>query len=321
MILNILNNSSSIVDIKELSLSLPPGEEVDLSHIPNSDIASSDSLILNIATGVILVDDGSKVLSSAQGIRYILGQDTEPRDGSGKAFFHPTVRPFGTKVHFTGSEDSDLAVSDIGSGNVIEHRHSVGDPLVEVKYYSFNTILNVTHIQEGLIQCWNTFFDKMTVEFVPRVVTTVPGEATPYLYDPSVPVILPSEIVGGNGNVVLNEDITAHNGGFVQALPNENGVKPPAYWNATFDPDTGLFSGISPAPNGDGDYNLFHTEYVLSRFGNRISMLSTMSQWFRTDDSDSIPHGTLMRLTFETSGEDHEWGITLTLKLHRTRSC
>lgn len=314
------NTTNAVVRIKDLGLTINPFESISLDSVAAHERALSNDLPTRIADGTLIINH-EKDLSVAESLRLIYGEDIEPRDWTGKMFYHPTSRPFGTKVHFTGAGDFPDAVSDIGSGIAIEIHHNVGDLMVQTLYSDFNTISNLTHIQEGQLQCWKAMMDKVSVEFVPRIVTFTMGSNTPYLYDPSQPIVLPSIIIGGAGNVDINEDISQANGGLVQALENEAGVKPPAFWTADYNSQTGIFENIQPAPTGNGDYNLFHVEYALARFANRVGMVGTSVITFTTDDTDPIPHGVRLKSTWETAGEDHEWAAITTFKMHRAKSC
>ena len=324
MILIVKNSSSVIVSLNDLGISIPPYSSKDLSIRSNAEIEASNDLLLFFANSTLVANDGTRDLSATDAIRYVLGQSIEPRDWSGKIFYHPTARPFGTKVHFTGTGDYADIISDIGSGTEIEYHHKIGDPLEYPIYIDLNTIANMTHIQEGYLQWIDAFCDRITVEFVPIVVSVIPGENTPYLFDPTKPILLPSEFVGGNGNVAIvnqSNEVVLPSKSLVQALPNEKGVKPPAFWNADYNSETGLFENITPSLEGIGDYNIFHIEYQLARFANRVGMLGSNVLAFHTDDSDPIPHGSRIKITFETCHEDHEWVALINFKLHREKSC
>ena len=315
------NTTGTVIQISDLGMIVNPYAEFDLSTIPTYEIILSNELPSRISTGILVLNKDGEDLSIADALRALYGGNIEPRDWTGKMFLHPTERPFGTKVHFTGAGDALEAVSDIGSGELMEIHHNVGDDLIQFTYTDFNTITNVTHVQEGQLQWWNAKMDRITVEFVPRIVTLSAGENTPYLYDPSQPIVLPSELVGGAGNVSINEDITQANVGLVQALHNEKGIKPTAFWNADYDSGTGTFENITAAPLGDGDYNIFHVEYAIARFANRVGMVGSSNLPFHTNDTDPIPHGSRLKCTWETIGEDHEWIAIATFKMHRTKSC
>jgi hypothetical protein len=315
------NMTGEIVLIADLGLIINPYGSVSLDTIAAHDKASSNDLPIRIANKTLILQDDGRDLTVSESLRLLYGQNIEPRDWTGKVFYHPTTRPFGTKVHFTGAGDEPIAVSDVGSGVSIEIHHKVGEPTTVVDYVDFNTINNMTHIQEGYLQYGDAKLDKITFEFVPRTVIFELSAGTAYLYDPSQPIILPSELAGGVGNISILSDVTQANGGLVQALPNESGVKPPAFWTADYNSLTGIFENIQSAVDGNGDYNIFHLEYPIARFANKVSMVGCQIAPFPTDDTDPIPHGSRIRCTWETVGEDHEWLASVTLKVHREKSC
>lgn len=314
------NTTNTVVRITDLDLTINPNSSQDLA-VPAFEIAASNELAEKIALGILIIELDGVELSISDALKVIYGRSIEPRDWTGKLFFHDTSRPFGTKVHFTGAGDSEEFVSDIGTGEDIEIEHVIGDPLIQITYSAWNTIANTTHIQEGQLQWVDAKRDKLTVEFVPRIITYSAGENTPYLFMPTSPIILPSVLAGGAGNVIINEDLSQANGGLVQSLPNEKGVKPPAYWTADFNSTTWTFENIQAAPEGNGDYNIFHMEYAIARFANRVGMLGSGILPFNTEDTDPLPHGARMRCTWETRGEDHNWSALASFKIHRERSC
>lgn len=316
-----VNTTGTIVKITDLGIVINPYATYDLSIHADYELANSSTLPQKIADGTLTIRKDGEDLSTANALKVIYGQSIEPRDTTGKIFMHDTSRPFGTKVHFTGAGDSPDAVSDIGSGIDVETCHHIGDELTEVLYADFNTISNPTWIHEGQLQWYGAQRDKITVEFVPRVITFNVEANDTYLYMPSSPLILPAALAGGAGNVSIVEDITQANGGLVQALPNEKGVKPPAYWNADYDSGTGLFSNIQPALTGNGNFNLFWIEYTVARFANRIAMIGSNVLPFHTEDIDPMPHGVRLKATWETIGDDHDWGAAASFKMYRTKSC
>ncbi len=316
-----INQTDTIVQIPDLSITINPSGSVDLDTYSAHEIVLSSDLPPKIADKTIVIRIDGRDLTVSEALRAIYGKDIEPRDTSGKIYFHTSPRPFGTKVHFSGAGDDMLAVSDIGGGDSLELYHNIGDASIHTVYGDLNTIMNVSYIQEGHLQWWNAKMDKITFEFVPRIVTLTTSENTPYFYTPSQPILLPSELIGGAGNVTINEDISLPYGGLVQALPNEKGIKPAAYWTADFNSSTGLFENIQPELTGNGDYNLFHIEYPVARFVNRVGMIGSGVIEFHTDDIEPVPHNGRLRCTWETIGEDHEWASIATFKLHREKSC
>ena len=180
----------------------------------------------------------------------------EKRDSSGKLRVHQTSRPLGTKVHFAGRGDDITNILDIGGGEKLYFRHRQGDDIHHVKYVDFNCVENKTYIHEGYVNWKTCDFDEITVDIVPRTVTTTPGTDTEYFVNPAMPyIVLPSILAGGAGNVDIVEDLSDPiTPGLVFTPefgdPNSD-PRPPAYWDADWNSDTKLYENITPKPSGD----------------------------------------------------------------------
>lgn len=254
--------------------------------------------------------------------------EEEVRDPSGKLRIHQTSRPIGTKIHFTSRGDHIDYVTDVGGGEQMRFDHHIGDPVDQISYIDFNLIENKSFIHEGYINWMGAKFDTITLDIVPIVTPIEAAADTPYFVHPAEPyIILPKELAGGVSNYDVTSDLTQPRGGLIY-MPQAGDVqfgRPPAYWNADYNLTTHLFENISPAPNGDGEYNMFTVEFTMSRFANEIILMGNNSQLLKTSDTEELGQGMRIRLTSHTSitGEsepDHEWSAGCVLTMHRTRS-
>ncbi len=130
----------------------------------------------------------------------------------------------------------------------------------------------------------------------------------------------------GDGNIFVTSDITQPHGGFVESSANEDGVRPTSFWNADFNATTGLFENITPAPYGDGGFNLFAAEVKLGRFVNAIPLLGSGFVMLQTSDVDRWSHGWRAKFKLHTNIDagsgfvDHDWFVSMFIVLHRARS-
>jgi len=253
--------------------------------------------------------------------------EDEKRDTSGKLRVHQTSRPLGTKVHFTSRGDDPTNVGDVGGGASLTFHHRIGDDLSHAEYMDFNTIENKSYIHEGYISWTDCDFDEVTVEIVPRIVTTTPAADTGYFVNPATPyIVLPSALAGGVSNVDINEDLSDPTTPGLIYMPEAGDPqfgKSAAYWDADWNSTTKLFENIRPMPDGDGNYNIFTMEIVFSRFANKMLLVGSNAIHLKTSDTDMLGHGMRVRVTTVTNTDDdgdHEWHIGCILTMHRQKS-
>jgi len=128
-----------------------------------------------------------------------------------------------------------------------------------------------------------------------------------------------------DGNVFVTSDITQCHGGLVQTTPSEDGTMGTSFWNADWNPDTGLFENIAPAPFGDGGYNLFAVEVTLAIFINRLPLLGDGFVLLQTSDVEQWSHGWRAKfsqhtyINSEDGYTDHAWESAMYITLHRAR--
>lgn len=321
--LHIRNTTNTVINISDLSITIPPLEEIDiLENISKQDLAVSDDILPLIVNGSLVVNDGNGDHTPSEAIRVITGYTiagvTDRK--SGKIRVHQTSRQFGTYVYFTGAGDDPSNPKQIGNGERFIFQHKIGDPLTVTKYYDFNTLMNETYIHEAYITWDNAKFDSVNLDFVSVAPSIEGGVDTNFnLYDGYL--IVPA---AGDGNINITSDITTCHGGLFECKANELGVVPQGFWDADGNIDTARFENIRPAPTGDGQFNMFATELHLARLVNKIPLLGNGFQQLQSSDVDIIPHGLRMKITVNThvddDNPDHEWSMAFMLVLHRTKS-
>ena len=177
-------------------------------------------------------------------------------DKAGKLMTHQTLRMDGLITYFTGRGDDPTNPDDIGGGQQMIRDHKIGDPATESFYVDFNTVNNVSYIYEGYISYDKAHLDSISMTVVPRVVSTSAGTNTYYnLYGGYL--IIPA---AGDGVIYLDSDITQSDGGLVYIPLNDDGSRNPAFWNAEWDDVNKVFTNITAAPDGNGEYNMFSVE-------------------------------------------------------------
>ena len=312
------NKSDSVITCMTTGITLVPGQSVELTTSEQLETAArSPQLLSYIANDIILVNDGIKDLTMDEAVRALAGQAiiTGPRDKTGKLRVHQTSRALGTTTCFVGCGDDPSDITKVGGGTECIFRHKVGDTMSTSYYIDLNIIENETYVHEAYITWENCNYDIVTADIVPYVTSVEPAENTNYsLYGGYL--IIPAM---GNGTINVTSDITDLRGGLIQMPLNDLGQRPTAYWNANYNNITKKYENITYAM-GDGEFNMFAAEVPIFRIFNRVPLLSTGFIEFRTSDTSQVGQGMRLKVTCETAGDDHDWGIAFTLVLHRSRS-
>lgn len=304
---NTTSENISIYDLGGLSITAS-GSSVLTEMFKLYEIANSDSLLSYIASTAIVINDGEKDLSVSDGIKYVTLHNVieGPKDRSGKLRIQNTPRQLGLKTYWTGAGDDISNPHNVGNGNQIDFKHSIGDPSIQVVYMDLNCEdgYNESWVFEGYLHWLNALNDRFTWEMVSAVTPIKTGQTgTNYsLYGGYL--IVPA---AGNGDILINSDITTSSGGLVYVPLNDLGEKSFGYWDATWNTSTQRYENIRPTPDGSGWYNMFATEKVFARFMNRLSLLGSNSIRIGAWDIDQLGQGVRFKATWETCGEDHDW--------------
>ena len=249
----------------------------------------------------------------------IQGLTLDAKTIDNKIWVQNSARPLGTYTCFASEGDNTSWPTLVGGGQRIMNHHEVGDSTVNVLYVDFNTVENITYMQEGYGLWSNAYYDTLTLEAVPAVTPYTAGTNTFFnLYNGYL--ILPA---AGDGPInVQPQDIRLVEIPF--SIDNPKKRQAPAFWNAVYDTTAHAFTSISPAPAGDGAYNIFGAEVVLQKPVNML-LIGSGNILLKSEDIAQIAHGVRLRFTFKTDTitdrTDHEWQITIVLRMHRKYSC
>jgi len=243
---------------------------------------------------------------------------------TGKVRSHSSSKLPGLTTNFTGRGDDPSDVDDVGNGQRIYYKHELGDSTEATIYVDFNTIANTTSINEGYeshSNCQNE--DCGSVEIVSRATQiSMDGTNTDYKLYAGIMVI---PAIDSTGEVEILSDLSEHDGGLVYMpdVQQTDGsyLSPVAFWNAEWNSVTKKFENITPAPAGDGRYNIFIYEYVFHRFANDWPLMGNCSGCLlSTEDEDLLGHGMRLKITMKTGLPDHAWEFKLGLSMSRLRT-
>ncbi len=240
--------------------------------------------------------------------------DQGPQDKSGKTRIHQTSRKLGLRIMWFGEGDDSNDVHKVGGGTPIIIDHTIGggdSPL----YVDFNVCNNESFIHEGYLTWKNCNMDKLSLSLVPRVTAVQAGTNTNYnLYGGYM--IIPA---AGNGTTDVTADLTDPNAGLIFMPNDDQGNPPTAFWNADYNPATKLYENITPAPSGNGTYNMFSVEITFAKFMYNIPLLGDGFIALNSSDTDEIGHGFRLKITPATNGDDHDWAVACIMCMHRDK--
>ena len=322
MIINVINTKDFTVTLRDLgNLTINSLSIINLLEFRSlNDVADSEDLVDKIVDGTLLINNGEKDLTKSEAIKYVTLQNilNEHRDRSGKLRVHQTSRKLGTMIMWVGEGDDTSDPSAIGGGERLSFAYIAGqsDPLI--KYIDFNMVENETWMHEGYITWQDAKLDTLDLQLVSRPTSTISGSNYNlyggYLIVPAVP---------GTGTIDLASDITEHDGGLVYMPLNDLGIRAQSFWNAEWDPSSKKYINITPAPNGDGEYNMFSTEVVFAQFVRKMTLVGSGFIALNSSDTDQLGHGMRLKMIADTNTEDytdHDWRIACMLCLHREKS-
>jgi len=330
MIMTVRNTTGGDVVIRDLGMfTIAAGETEDiLDQLPLYRIADSKGLLEKVLDGSLVVNNGEVDMTAAEGAIYLALQPVAigPKDPSGKMRVHQSSRPLGTSTLWAGSGDDPTVPKDVGGGATFEFVHEANDADGESQHrlIDLNTIGNKTYLHEALLTWKGADMDKVTAGIVPRTVTVGTSTGTKYILDPGGSgMVLPCEVTGGadSGTTTVSDDLAKSDGGLVQMFEDfDTGVKPPSFWNATWNPTTERFEDITAAPLGDGEFNIFSVEAYLLRFFINVPMLGDGFQIFNSSDTSPIGHGLRIKIEWKTEDAAREWKLAAVLIMHREKT-
>lgn len=258
-----------------------------------------------------IIDPSKTVISQKK-------KDVGPVDVSDKPRVQQTSRKLGLRTMWSGIGDNPADLHSVGEGTQMTITHIVGEPDPEDTYIDYNIVENETWLHEGYITWKDCNMDTLTLEMISRATATQAGTNTNYnLYGGSI--IIPA---AGNGVIDITADITNPNNGLIFMPNNDLGEPPTAFWNADYNSTTKLYENMTPAPSGNGRYNMFTQEYIFARFVNKMPLLSSGFLPLNSSDTDEMGHGMRLKIITKTNPliADHDWSIACLMCLHRDRS-
>lgn len=325
MIINVTNNTNAVLTINDLGITFTPNETKDLCTLKQLyEISSSSDLITLISTNKVYISDGTHVLTTTEAIQYVVVQkQVQPLDIAKKPWVHQSSRPFGTVTYFTGASDKiELGSVQRGQGDLFEYVHTTDSTsMIGYIYFDICTLNNKVYLHEGYITWSGGKRDTASMEIVPRTCNVELGSNTYFnLYNGYLVVPAAGDGYYNCPDIDLLAGTASLDCGLIHMPLDELGNRGTAFWNAEIDLDNMMFKNISPAPFGNGEYNLFAAEIVMARFINRIPLLNDGFLQLQTSDVEEIGHGMRVRAVLETRGENHNWEFAawLTLNVENT---
>ncbi len=279
-----------------------------------------------------LVDTHDGVPDGIEDIQYVTIRESEThlnvdiadelRDRSGKLRFHQTSRKTGTVILWTGEGDDPSDPYCVGGGEPFSFNYTKGQPDPLVKYIDFNMLENETWLHEGYVTWSNCYLDTLDLMMVTRATSFTVSSGTNYsLYGGYL--IVPT--TPGTGTINITSDITEATGGLVYTPKNDMGVRPTAFWDATWDVTTKKYVDIVPNLTGTGHYNLFAAEITIAHFVRKMPLLNSGFIALNSSDTDQLGSGMRLKMVADTNTTisgvgDHDWSIACTMCLHRART-
>ena len=234
-----------------------------------------------------------------------------PKALDGKPFVAVTARPIGTYTYLCSFGDSQVNQSKISGGENMTFSHLIGDAASAAKYFDINAAANETHIHTAYLQWQDAKLDVVSCQIVPKTTAYTAGTNTYFAINSGIIVMAP-----GTGNI----NIDLPNANLVEMTPNEYGVMPAGFWDATYNTSTKLFENITFNATGKGKYNIFAVEFPLSAFIPAFTILGSDSYEIKSNDVSQIGHNTRIKVIVNTEGADHNWIFTAAVYLFRKKS-
>lgn len=238
------------------------------------------------------------------------------RNYDNRSIVHSTPRYRGTTTCFSSQDDDQTDPTAIwGGSNKLALKHKIGDPATQTIYMDFNTITNRTYVLTGMMSWENCDFDEWSCAIVPKTTAYSAGTNTNYdLYGGYL--IIPA---AGTGSITVNDADRV----LVQIPQNEYGERASGgYWDADFNTTTKQFENITPNIAGTGEYNMFGSEVVLSKFVPCDVINGTHHNSLTAYDAEQMGHGMRLKFIFmtNTSGADHDWCFTGRIAMFRDKT-
>jgi hypothetical protein len=325
MKIQLRNNTEAIITINDVgTISILPDLEYYEFETKDTFLNESNQLIKHISLESITINNYTNDLLPAEGVVWLTtGGEQLPIGRDGKLKVHETSKTAGLYTYWTGRGDMVGNGHDIGNGECLMIHHKPEDPNEQIVYVDFHNIDNHTELHEGYV-IWEGARpgDTASCSVVTSIIPTIPASGTNF--NAYGPLIVPAN---GDGTLQPLHDLTTANpsaGCFVEVDTDETGLRTPGFWDADFNEETHKFENIRPNPTGEGGFNMFHEELVVSRFVNQVHFIGNGFERLQSADSDRMVHGTRIKMESHTSHlegiVDHEWTYCAVLTLQRDKT-
>jgi len=289
------------------------GQYYTLLDFENEEFSTNKKLITDIANGIAVVSNGNvDITNISSAIDYL--KDTRIKHIDGRDSIQTSARPIGTRTYFTGRGDDRTTPTDVGGGNHMELIHTIGDPLTQDVYIDFNCENNKTYLNGARINYTNAQYSCVSASIVPEVTASNASTGTNFnVYGGYL--IIPAT---GTGTL----DVQTVDMKLVYIPLDYKGNREPAFWNADWNSTTNQYDNVTPAPLGDGAYNMFSVEVPLNNFVNDIALLGTSTIDLFTEEGHEIGGGMRLKVRghIDTGVTDHDWEMSFYLKMFRAKS-
>jgi hypothetical protein len=172
---------------------------------------------------------------------------------------------------------------------------------------------NKSYVMSGLIQFKDALNDSLDCYVVPDVTPTYGSGSGTYFNLYGGYLIVPA---AGDGTLVVNPAEIK----LVDVGLNEFGEKSgPGYWDATFNPATGLYEDLAANATGEGQFNIFASEVSLAKYCHKQLLLGSGNFTLTSFDAANFGQGMKMKVVLTTRGDDHEWWFNASLTMFRKK--
>lgn len=300
------NNTSRILSFagKDLAVS----EELEVSSSMQAFYKESQELLELIVNNDIVVSNGIKDLSTVEGWKWLLGNNSFPISEVGnKIWVHSSAKPvIDGKMFYSqwvGSGD-DEQNGLLGQGPLGVVQNTQGTPKSYVDF-KFSSEFGDTFIHEGFASWQN-------------------AKLGDYLN-----ALIIAE--GSHLQQMVNLDFIIDEEGYVLYSPLGPGTGTHGFASAPYllprsfshdgDWDYDEINGLRPNWTKTGGYKISQNESIIHRFINRVPVLGTSATPTRlvSEDTFKIPHGYFLRLEC-VNVSDSDWSAAFFITVYRERT-
>jgi len=290
---------------------------LDTDEVTSNKYANDQKVQAHLATDKILINDGASDLT------YLLGKAwlentiqqvilNSPSAFDDKPIVQSSPRPIGTYTYLSAQSDNPLDPSETSGGIKLKYKHIIGqDNANQSFYFDINSIRNETHLNGAYLQWADADLDEVEVEIVCKCSGAAFVTATNTNYKIVSGVLI---MTAGDGDISIPDwDLILP----VQMVPNEHGVTPAGYWDASYNTTTHKFENYVFNPYGTGEFNIFSEEIEFNCFIPCFPMLKCGQKSIESKDVTRLGHNMRIKALIKTELEDHAWKFCAVVYLYR----